>query len=554
MDDLNHRLASLSPAKRAALPEQMLQNGAAAPAAEIIPRRAGRDAAPLSFAQQRLWFLDQLEPGSAKYNLPSVLRLRGPLEAKALERSLEAILRRHEALRTTFQAVEGWPRQVIAETFEFSLPLTDLAHVSEPNRETEAYRQAEEEAGRPFDLSRDFPLRARLYRLADDEHWLALTMHHIASDGWSFGVFWRELERYYAAFSAGRTSPSPDLPCLPDLPLQYADYAHWQRKWLQGDVLQRQLAYWKERLTGAPAVLELPGDYPRPAVQNYRGSRYEVVIDRLVTQSLKEISRREGATLFMTLLAAWQVLLARYSGQDDIVVGSVIAGRNRTELENLIGFFANTLTLRTDLSGDPTFRELLRRVREVTLGAFAHPDLPFEKLIEELHPERNLSHSPLFQVMFILQNTPQSAKELCGLGVSPVKVVNATSKFDLTLSMREEAEGLRGTLEYNTDLFEETTIARMVGHFQVLLAGMVVDPEQRIGELPLLTDAERHRILVGWNRTPADIPGDGCRYELFESASRSGPPMRPRWSARAKNSHTGKSTSAPIGWPITCAV
>lgn len=515
MDDLGRRLASLSPAKRALL-ERMLQNGAAAPQVETIPRRTGAEPAPLSFAQQRLWFLDQLEPGSSMYNIPSVFRLHGPLDSIAVKRCFEEVLRRHEALRTTFQAVDGRPRQVIAESFEFSLPAIDLRQLSESNREAEALRLAEEEANRPFDLSRDLMLRARLICLADDEHWLALTMHHIASDGWSLGVFWREFEILYAAFSVGEPTPSAERPALPELPVQYADYAIWQRDWLQGEVLKQQSSYWKNRLEGAPAVLELPADFPRPAVQKYLGTRIEFSLDGELTQALREFSRREGATLFMTLLAAWQVLLARYSGQEDIVVGSVIAGRNRTELENMIGFFANTIALRSDLSGNPPFRKLLAQVREVTLGAYAHPDLPFEKLIEDLHPERNLSHTPLIQVMLVLQNTPQKEKVLRGLTFSPVKVASPTAKFDLTFSLREAPQGLSGWLTYNTDLYKPETIARLLGHFEVLLAGIVADPDRPIGKLPLLTDAERRQVLVDFNGTPAGESRPASIPELFE--------------------------------------
>ncbi len=465
---------------------------------------------PLSFAQQRLWFLDQLEPGSGLYNIPSVVSMCGPLDPAALEQSLEEIIRRHEALRTTFRSDESQPMQVIESKLELHLPLADLRELPERERASEARRLAEEEANRPFDLSKDLMLRARLIRLAEDEHLFVLTLHHIAADGWSMGIFWRELAALYQAFSEGHPSP------LPELPVQYADYAIWQREWLQGEVLDKQLAYWKERLAGAPTVLDLPTDFPRPIVQSNRGARQDLVLGQKLTQRLQKLSRQEGVTLFMTLLAAWQVLLSRYSGQEDVVVGSPIAGRSRTELEGLIGFFVNTLALRTDLSGDPTFRDLLGRVREVTLEAYAHQDLPFEKLIEELRPERNLSHSPFLQVMLVLQNTPQKARELKGLSISPYAITNLTSKFDLTLSLTEQADGLQGTLEYNTDLFEAATIARLLGHFQVLLHGIVADPQQRIGQLPLLTDAERQQVLVDWNQTATDYPRDKCVHQLFE--------------------------------------
>ena len=338
------------------------------------------DRLPLSFAQERLWFLDQLERGSATYNIPWTVRLRGRLNVSALERSLQEVVRRHEVLRTTCVVVDGVPQAVVREPAAFRLTVTDLRGVPETDREAQAVGLASEEAGRPFDLARDLMLRAQLLQLGDQDQVLILTMHHIASDGWSMGVFGRELTALYEAFAQDQPSP------LPELPIQYQDYAVWQRKWLQGDVLAQQLAYWKEQLAGAPAILELPTDFPRPPVASYRGARQEVVLDAKLTQALQTLSRREAVTPFMLLLAAWQVLLSRYSGQEDVSVGAPIAGRNRTELEGLIGFFVNTLVLRTDLSGNPTFRELLQRVREVTLGAYAHQDLPFEKLVEELRP------------------------------------------------------------------------------------------------------------------------------------------------------------------------
>ncbi len=509
MSDLSHRLASLSPAKRALL-QRKLQNRAVTSPPRTISRRTDGNPVPLSFAQQRLWFLDQLDPGSSLYNIPAAVRLCGPLDSAALERSLQEIIRRHEALRTTFPSGDGQPSQVIEEAIEFHLPLVDLRELPEPARESEARWLAQEEATRPFDLSRDLMLRGRLLRLGEQEHLLAITQHHIASDGWSIGVFWGELAALYEVFSNGLPSR------LPDLPVQYADYAVWQRQWLQDEVLNQQLAYWKKQLAGAPAVLDLPTDFPRPIVQRNRGAGQELVLGQELTQALKKLSRQEGATLFMTLLAAWQVLLSRYSGQEDVVVGTPIAGRSRTELEGLIGFFVNALALRTDLSGNPTFRELLERVRHVTLGAYAHQDLPFEKLVEELHPERHLSHSPLFQVIFVLQNAPRDARELRGLSISPVEVATTSSKLDLTLFLHEAADGLRGMLEYNTDLFESATITRLLGHFHALLAGIVTDPERRIGDLPLLTEAERHQVLVEWNQTAGDYPRTTCLHELFE--------------------------------------
>ena len=330
---------------------------------------------------------------------------------------------------------------------------------------------------------------------------LLLVTHHIASDGWSMGVLFRELAVLYEAFSTGKASP------LPELPIQYADFAVWQHGWLQGEVLERQLSYWKEKLAGV-AVLELPTDRPRPAVQSYRGGRKSLALSEALSEELKAFSRKEGATLFMTLLAAFQTLLQRYTGQEDVVVGSPIANRTRAEIEGLIGFFVNTLVLRTDLSGNPTFRELMARVRGVALGAYEHQDLPFEKLVEELNPDRNLSRTPLFQVMFVLQNAPRLALELPGLTVSPVQTNSGTAKFDLTLSVVEGADSLRASLEYNTDLYDAATITRMLGHFQTLLEGMVANPEQRLSDLPILTDAEKQQLLVEWNNNERDYLKD----------------------------------------------
>ena len=324
------------------------------------------------------------------------------------------------------------------------------------------------------------------------------------------GVLYHELSVLYQAFANAETSP------LADLPIQYADFAAWQREWLQGEVLESQLSYWKKQLDGAPVVLNLPTDRPRPTMQSFRGARQSVELSTELTQGLKTLSRKEGVTLYMTLLAAFQTLLHRYTGQDDIVVGSPIANRNRIEIEGLIGFFVNTLVLRTDHSGNPTFRELLRRVREMALEAYAHQDLPFEKLVEELRPDRDLSRSPLFQVMFVFQNAPARELSFKGLNVSPVRVAGETAKFDLTLSVNEVPAGLRASLQYSTDLFDEATITRLLGHFEILLEGIVANPEQRISELPLLTEAEKHQLLVEWNDTKRDYPSDKCIHQLFE--------------------------------------
>ncbi|HLL48225.1 MAG TPA: condensation domain-containing protein, partial [Longimicrobiaceae bacterium] len=369
---------------------------------------------PLSFAQERLWVLDRMQPDGAAYNVPAAMRLRGALDARALERALGEVVRRHEALRTTFAERDDAPVQTVAPFGGFTLPVEDLAPLGEAERDAEARRRAAEDAARPFDLEAGPIFRARLLRLDADDHVLLLCVHHVASDGWSTGVLFRELSALYGAFLAGAGSP------LPELPVQYADFAVWQREQLQGEVLDRQLAWWRERLAGAPALLELPTDRPRPAVQTHPGAAERIALPAGLTERLAALGRREGATPYMTLLAAFQVLLAKYAGSEDVVVGSPIAGRTRRELEPLIGFFVNTLVLRTDLSGDPSFRETLRRVREVTLGAYEHQELPFEKLVAELQPERSLSHSPLFQVMFALADRDGSRDGIPGVRTEPV--------------------------------------------------------------------------------------------------------------------------------------
>ena len=464
---------------------------------------------PLSFSQQRMWLLDQLEPGSPTYHISHALRLSGTLDTEALNRSLKEIVSRHEALRTTFTAVDGEPVQVISPAIDTKLSVEDLGGLPQAEREAEAKRLALEEKHRPFDLERGPVFRARLLQLGEEEHVLLISMHHIVSDGWSMGVFWRELGALYEAFSRGGPSP------LPELPIQYADYALWQRQWLRGETLDEQLVYWKDQLAELP-TLELPTDHPRPAVQAHRGARQELVLPESLTQALKVLSRQEGTTLFMVLLGALQVLLSRYSGQEDIAIGTPIAGRTRVETEELIGFFVNTLVMRTDLSGDPSFREVLSRVREVALGAYDHQDLPFEKLVEELQPERDLSRVPLSQVFFALQNVPQDTLKLPDLVLEQQKVESGTVKYDLSFFLSEEEQGLKGRLVYNAHLFDDATIERMLGHLHTLLKGIVEDPDRHLSELPLLDEAERHQLLFDWNETAIEYPRDRCVHELFE--------------------------------------
>jgi amino acid adenylation domain-containing protein len=509
-ESLEKRIGELSPEKRELMERLLREKKGAGSRQSVIPRRKVSNTVPLSFGQQRIWMLDRLMPGSAFYNETTTLRLSFRLNVPALERSINEIVRRHEVLRTTFLAVDGQPVQVIAPTLSLPLPVVDLRELQELERESEARRMAREEAGRPFSLGRGPLVRTTLLRMGEEDYVLLLTMHHIVYDGWSLGVFVWELTTLYSAFSMGQPSP------LPDLPIQYADFAVWQQKRLRGEVLETQLAYWKKQLANLP-VLQLATDRPRPPVQSFQGARQMIKISEPLYAALKALSQREGVTQFMTLLAAFQTLLYRYTGQDDIAVGVPIANRNRAAIEGLIGFFVNTLVMRTDLSGNPSFRELLGRVREVALGAYAREELPFEKLVEEFQPERDLSHNPLFQVAFQLVSGPGSTwgypEQL-----PPVRSVEiGATKFDLRFDLLETLQGLDGYLDYSTDLFDATTITRMVGHFQVLLEGIVADPEQRISELPLLTEAERHQLLVEWNETTAAYPKDMCIHNLFEA-------------------------------------
>lgn len=465
---------------------------------------------PLSFAQQRLWFLAQLEPENPSYNLRQTLQLEGELDVNALEQTINHIIARHESLRTRFKAVDGEPVQIVSDLHEIDLLFATLEDLPESQREAEALRLASAEAWYPFDLSRDYPLRATLVRLDHNHHWLSLTLHHIAGDGWSLGLLSKEISTIYEAITTGRPIE------LPELPIQYADFAEWQREWLQGDVFDEQLNYWMSNLAGAPPELRLPSDRPRPAQQSFRGASVAVKLPQQLSESIRDFSQREGVTVFMTMLAAFQTLLFRYTGQADIVVGTPIAGRNRIELENLIGFFVNTLALRTTFSGNPTFREVLARVKEVALGAYAHQDMPFEELVRELNPTREGNHAPIFQVMFGMQNEPPQAITLRGLTISRVRVPTGTAKFDLTLYVTPTDSGLVCWLEYSADLFEEATVRRMLGHLETLLEEILARPDERISALQLLTQTERRQLLE-WNQTRTAYPGNDCVHELFEN-------------------------------------
>ena len=541
MDTLEQELAGLSPEQRLLVERWLRQEQAPEveePQANRIPRRPATDTYPLSFGQQRLWLVNQMEPGSPFYNIPSAMRLTGPLDVSVLPRCVGEIVRRHESLRTTFAARDGQPYEVVAPTLTVPLPLVDLTECPAADREPRALELVRTEAQHPFDLARGPLLRALLLRLGAQDHILLVTMHHIVSDGWSVGVIMRELAALYAAFANGRPSP------LPELSIQYADYAYWQRRWLQESddqgesPLQRQLAYWRAQLGAGVPPLNLPIDRPRQASHAFttRGTKQPLWLPRTLVTALVELGKQESATLFMMLLAAFQTLLHRYTGQDIITVGSPIANRTRDDLEGMIGFFNNILVLRSDLAGNPRFRDLVRQVRETTLGAFAHQDVPFERLVEELQPVRTLSYPPLIQVLFGLQNqnTPLPAIKQAGLTLRSLKIDNGTARFDLSLALGELPQGLTGSLRYKVDLFDADTVARMLGHLQTLLAAIVADPDRRLWDLPILTEAEQRQLLVDWNDTTVGVGGrDGsrtvstgvsstvtdsaCIHELFEA-------------------------------------
>ncbi|HEX6718720.1 MAG TPA: condensation domain-containing protein [Pyrinomonadaceae bacterium] len=457
-----------------------------------IPHRVENSSAfPLSRAQRRLWFLNQLEPGSTFYNITSAARLKGRLNFEAMVQSFDKIVQRHHILRTTFSNQQGEPMQSVQQELGVRIPLLDLSELPVSEREHEAMLFATQEAQRPFDLSHGPLLRVCALRMAEDEHIFLLVMHHIISDAWSVTVLLRELAILYTSYANGVA------PSLPALPMQYGDYAVWQREWLKRGTLAEQLSYWQRQLAGAPPLLTLRPGQTRPAVQSYQGAHQKFLIAAEVEEGLKNLSRQEGVTLFMILLAGFQTLLHFYSGEDDIVVGTDVANRSRAEVEGLIGFFVNQLVLRTDLSGGPTWRELLGRVREVALGAYAHQDVPFDKLVEVLNPARNLSYAPLFQVKLVLRNKQSEERRIGNLEWEMVEVETGTAQFDLVISMMSTAAGLTGTVEYNTGLFDAAWINRMLGHYQLLLSEVVAQPEIRLSHLQeLLATADKQQQMV----------------------------------------------------------
>jgi amino acid adenylation domain-containing protein len=465
----------------------------------------------LSSPERSLWFFDRLHPQSCVYNIPLTFQLTGSLDIQILEKSFYQIIKRHEILRTAFVEVDGQPSKVIAEDLNFELLVVDLTDVTENEKKTKADRLAEAEARQPFDLESESLIRAKLLCLQADKFWLLITFHHIIFDGWSIDLLFNELTTTYESLS--RNSPSPLL----DVAIQYVDYAHWQQQWLQSEEYSQQIDYWRQQLANIPPLIELPSDRPRPSIQSYRGDRYTLNLSENLSKALKVFSRQEGVTLFMTLLTAFKTLLYRYSDRTDIIVGSPFANRNLRDTENSIGFFVNTLVLRTQIDANLSFRELLNLVRQVVSGASAHGNLPFEKLVEELQPERDLSYNPLFQVMFAFQERLNTNKCETGLTWNYLGESNRhSSMFDLTLDLEEISTGIKGHLEYNSDLFDRDTIARMAGHFQILLEAIVTNCQEPIATLQLLTPAEKQQILIDWNNTQIDYPHDKCIHQLFE--------------------------------------
>ncbi|AFY44059.1 non-ribosomal peptide synthetase [Nostoc sp. PCC 7107] len=478
--------------------------------ADTIPKRQILENIPLSFSQQRLWFIDQLYHGSSFYNIPIAWHIKGQLNITALQQSLNEILKRHEVWRTNFQIVNGEPSQKITAQSTWDLEIINLEHLSGKNWEADVQKFVAELAKKPFNLAQGLLVRATLLRLSEAEQILLVTMHHIITDGWSCDVFLRELSTLYAAFSTNQPSP------LAELPIQYADFAIWQRDRIQGKFLETQLNYWEQQLQGELPILQLPTDRPRPSVTSFTGAKQYFQFSKSLTDALKQLSQQADATLFMSLLAGFNILLYCYTDQEDILIGSPIANRNRAELEGMLGLFVNTLILRNNLSGNPSFREFLYRVREITLDAYAHQDLPFEMLVEKLHPERDLSRNPLYEVMFVLQNTPTNVQEISGITLQTLEFDSGTAQLDIFLSMSESPEGLTGCLEYNTDIFNSTTITQFINNFQTLLTNIVTNPEQHLSELSLLTASEQKQLLFKFNQTRADYPQNITLHQLFE--------------------------------------
>lgn len=492
--------------------------GSFSPAPMITRRQKnGDERIILSFGQERLWFLYQMDPANPFYNLNTAARLMGVLDIDALERSINEIINRHEILRTRYQVIDGQPFGVVDSALKLTIKVRDLLSLSEPDREPEAFKISAEYFQHPFDLGQGPLIRASVLKLGERNYLLLLSMHHIIFDGWSIGILFRELTTLYESYSARK------LASLSELPLQYSDFAYWQRQWFQGEELKNHLAFWKNYLSGANTILDLHTDRPRPPVQSFRGARQSFRIPSGVVESIKSLAQHERATLFAALLSAFQTVLYRHTNQEDITVGTPVANRNKVEIENLIGFFVNTVAIRVDLSGNPTFRQLLGRVRETILEVQTHQEIPLERVVEEVQPKRELNRAPLFQVMFVLQNAPLPQLKLADLTLVPMEIDNGTAKFDLTLYMRETGQELTGSLAYNTDLFESASIARMIACFQTLVKSVATDADQQISKLELLAATQRRQLITEYNQTDEAYLCDRFIHQLFEAEAEVSP-------------------------------
>jgi amino acid adenylation domain-containing protein len=516
MKDISERISALTPEQRALFEARLKQKGLHTPAVQTIPRRKETDSAtcPASIDQERLWFIDQLQPGNTAYNIFNASRIRGSLNVPVMERVINELIQRHEVLRTTLKSVNGLPMQVIAPELKITLKPFSLEHLPEEERYAEAVRLTTEEFARPFDLENDPLVRVGLLQLAEDDYVLQVNMHHAITDRWSFAVFEKELAVLYQAFATGQPSP------LPELPIQFADYAVWQRERMNGDEYKRDLDYWQRQLAGAPFILDFPTDFPRPPIQNFRGARVYVGYPKSLLDGLKELSRREGVTMFMSLMAAFKTLIYRYTDQQDILISTPIGTRLRPETENLVGYLLNLLIVRTDLSGNPTFRELLKREQESCVGAFAHQEVPFGKLVQELKPKQDPSRNPIAQVAFLYLDFPEAtAMQFLGLTANHIDIDNGASRFDITLAMTETPEGFTVSIEYIRDIFEHERMERMAKHLEVLLESIVANPDARLSDLSVLTSEEEQQLLHRWNDTAHEFTSASLVHQIFEQQS-----------------------------------
>jgi amino acid adenylation domain-containing protein len=497
--------------------ELLKKKGIHMPKGAVLTRRSHPGPYPLSFSQRRIWFLQQFDIESAAYNDPTALRIKGPLNIPVLEQTFNEIIRRHQVLGMTFPAHQGQPCQQPHENTNITISITPLEKGTGKSVEDQIREWVNRLSSQPFDLAKVMPIRVALLKIADHDYALVVNIHHIVMDGWSKGIMLQEMMSLYEAFSQGNPSP------LKELPVQYTDYVSWHHEWVQGKLFQSQLAYWKKQLSDAPPLLQIPTDHPRPNIPSGKGSLEPFYFSKKMYRELNDLARKENVTFFMLLLAGFSVLLYRYNGQEDILIGTPVAGRTRVEVEKLIGLFVNTLVMRTILSGACTFKTLLKQVRETARKAYNNQDMPFEKLVEELNPQRNLSVTPIFQVLFQLQNAPMPSARISGLAISPIQIDTGFSQVDLSLTMWEEEGIMNGTFEYNTDLFEPSTIQRMKDHFQVLLTGIIADVNRDISLLPMMSQEEKHQLLVKWNETAADYPQHSCIYQLFASCAEKHP-------------------------------